>query len=937
MDLGAAPWGSSGSSDNRRVGARVDHPPDAARLADEEEALEAIACAARLLREGSSQEEALAAIARAAFLATGASLAIVRIAPGPGADLVARAVHTHSSVLAAELDGSKLAARALAEAEAEYEVAASADIPAGARRAATRAGADFVHIVSVGEDTVLATLELYRRGRGFSRRDRAFVHLAAAHLAIALEGLEKVSADSPPDRARLSLELVGEALAAASDEAELAEHVVRAAADATGATRSLLWRLDADAPPRFLAGHGFDGDPSGLATLADAVQTAVDEQRTRGPSTNGTERTGRLADGVIVPLGEPPAGALQLFFAEGSSACDPDVLSAFAAHVAVALRRARHAEVLALELRRSQTIVAVVSQAIAHLSLAHTLATAVDRVSELTGSAHVAIYLREGERMATAASRGLVGSHSDLAERLLELALGPFRMRGFLFVRDMVADSRLAALDLVLAETGLRRALVVPLIVHDEVIGALAVFERRPRPYRAGEEELLVALSTQLAVAVQNARLHEQTKELGAVLERALTAERSVARQLRALFEISDAFTRSLSLPETLAAVARTMVELFGLDAAVIRMPDARGNELVAHAVYVADPALREAAQALLARPEPLAAPLARRVAGRGEAVVLGARAAEPAEAGVLEPFLRKGATAAVLPLAASSGVLGTLTLLTLDPGRPLEPEAVETALGVTNQAALAIDHARLHQQQREFAETMQRSLLPRDLPAVPGLEIGHVYESASAVDVGGDVYDFLSLEDGRLAVVLGDVSGKGIRAAADMATAKFAFRSLARSYPRPPDFLSKANEVALEEMALGKFITMLYATVDPATGEVACASAGHPPMRYVRPDGGVAAVPAPGLALGVEPDQAYREERFTLERGGVLVLYTDGVVEARREGELYGETRLDACLRANADRPAQELAEAVLAECRAFSGGVLGDDCAIVCLRTSP
>src|SRR5918998_5970451 len=121
----------------------------------------------------------------------------------------------------------------------------------------------------------------------------------------------------------------------------------------------------------------------------------------------------------------------------------------------------------------------------------------------------------------------------------------------------------------------------------------------------------------------------------------------------------------------------------------------------------------------------------------------------------------------------------------------------------------------------------MQRSLLPSELPAVRGLEIGHVYQSSGRVDVGGDVYDFLLLEDGRLAVVLGDVTGKGIQAAADMAMAKFAFRALARSYPEPAEFLARGNEVVLEEIALGKFITMLYAVLDPGTLEIGCACAG--------------------------------------------------------------------------------------------------------------
>ena len=103
----------------------------------------------------------------------------------------------------------------------------------------------------------------------------------------------------------------------------------------------------------------------------------------------------------------------------------------------------------------------------------------------------------------------------------------------------------------------------------------------------------------------------------------------------------------------------------------------------------------------------------------------------------------------------------------------------------------------------------MQRSLLPRVYPKLEGIEVGDVYESSARLDVGGDVYDFLTLDDGRLAVALGDVTGHGIDAAADMAMAKFVFRSLAREHPEPGDFLSAANEVVVGEVALSKFITM--------------------------------------------------------------------------------------------------------------------------------
>jgi sigma-B regulation protein RsbU (phosphoserine phosphatase) len=229
----------------------------------------------------------------------------------------------------------------------------------------------------------------------------------------------------------------------------------------------------------------------------------------------------------------------------------------------------------------------------------------------------------------------------------------------------------------------------------------------------------------------------------------------------------------------------------------------------------------------------------------------------------------------------------------------------------------------------------MQQSLLPRKRPAVRGLEIGAVYESAAQVEVGGDVFDFLELPDGRLAVVLGDVTGHGIDATADMAMAKFVFRSLARDHADPAEFLAHANDVVVDEIAPGKFITMAAVVVDPR-GDVLCASAGHPEPRVVLPDGTVEPLRCGGLALGIEPHQVYEVARAELPPGGAVVLYTDGVVEARRGRELYGVERLDQLLGAGHARPAQALAESVLVACRDFAGGDLADDCAVVVIRRS-
>jgi phosphoserine phosphatase RsbU/P len=167
------------------------------------------------------------------------------------------------------------------------------------------------------------------------------------------------------------------------------------------------------------------------------------------------------------------------------------------------------------------------------------------------------------------------------------------------------------------------------------------------------------------------------------------------------------------------------------------------------------------------------------------------------------------------------------------------------------------------------------------------------------------------------------------------MAMAKFVFRSLAREHPEPGDFLAAANEVVVDEIAPAKFITMTYVTASAETGEVSAASAGHPAPLVVSEDGSnVRSLEVGGLALGIDVKQTYVSARTILEPGSSLVLFTDGVVEARSGTELYGSDRLAAALARSSRFPPRELAQAVVEDCRAFAGGDLLDDCAVVVIR---
>jgi serine phosphatase RsbU (regulator of sigma subunit) len=886
--------------------------------------LEAFAQASRALAGETSLGTALRAIVRAAAAATGAELVLARIVDPDGRRASVRCVETDSAALAAELEGARVGLDELGGEEVDEREG----LPPPLGRLVERLGGRFaVFVPVVAQGHLVGSLELVRVADGFDASERLVARLAAGQIAAAVRTFEAAGRDATGGVAR-ALELAGEALAAGADGARTPEEVVRLAAESAGARASILWRRS-DLEGELTAVASF-GEPEEVARADRA--TAVAALASGSPGTVDAVGDAALA---TVQVGGA-ASALQLVF-DRDSAPTPDELARlaiFAVRAAHALRASERTRTLEIELERTRALLAAVAQASEELSLEHTLATVVERVADLLETDRIAVYLREEGRLVAAAD-SLPGRHPAVAERLLALALGPFRGRGMVVVEDVAGDPRLAGLDGALAQAGIEAAVAVPLVVPDDVVGLLAVYPPRGRRLTENESALLAALGAQLAVAVQNARLHERATELTAERERDLAELQRKEENLRALYEISRSFAQSLSLEATLDAVTRTVVELLGVDAAVIRMPDGRGEQLVPRAVHVADARLTEAIRPVLVRPQPIANLVGRRLLRGGRALVLDPTVAArlPGYA-LLVPFLEKGSTAVVLPLATPSELLGTLSVVSLDPARPLTPATTELALSVAVQAALALDNARLYQQQKEFSDTMQRSLLPRSEPELPGLDVGSVYESSARVDVGGDVYDFLTLADGRLAVVLGDVTGHGIDAAADMAMAKFVFRCLAREHPEPADFLAAANDVVCGEIAPGKFITMLYLTIDPVRGELACASAGHPPPRIVEPSGVVRPLVPHGLVLGIDGGQTYDEQRELVPPDAAVVLYTDGVVEARRGGELYGDERLDRVLVERRDLPAKELALAVMADCRSWSGGELADDCAVVVLK---
>jgi serine phosphatase RsbU (regulator of sigma subunit) len=895
-----------------------------------ETGVDALAEAGLALEAASSLNDALGTIATAVLEGAGASLVVIRALDETRSSLLPRAVATGSAAVAAEIEGTRLPLQDAAELE-ESDVAR---LPSPVRRAAERIQASAVLLIPVHVDGRLeGSLELMREGPDFIDDEWQLARLAAGQSALAIRAFRNGTTDRYADVDTV-LALAGEALDAGADEARTADHVVRIAAHATGAVACLLWGRGPERTIELEAATGAIGDSS-----LESARLAAEEGlsgRNAASVVNVQDLPAGAAWSATLQLGQPPIGALQLLYEDQARPTPTELatLATFGVRAAHALRSSAHTRTVELELERTRALLAVVAQAISQLSLTHTLETAVARVGELLGSDRLAVYLGGDDRLVCAAGIGLAGPHERVADRLLELILGPFRSRGMLVVDDVLSDPRLVGVADAAAEAGIEAVIAVPLVAHDEVIGLLGVFPPKGRVLTENESALLLALAAQLAVAVQNAQLHERAKLLGDEREQALQAERAASKQVRALYEISRSFAQSLSLDATLDALASTVLDVLDVDIAVIGLPDERRDWVVPGALKVSEQQLEESVQVIFGRPWPFGAHALQRLFRLGEPFVFTpAGLEEIGPASALVPFVQRGWTGAVVPIATTAEVLASLTIVSVRPDTPVTPAVVERAEAIAGQAALAIDNARLYQQQKQFADTMQRSLLPQSVPELQGLALGDAYESSAHLEVGGDLYDFMVLPDGRLAVALGDVTGHGVEATADMAMAKFVFRSLAREHPEPADFLQSANDVIVGEIAPGKFITLAYLVIDPR-GEVAAAGAGHPPPRIVAADGPVTGLDVHGLVLGIDPGQHYDEVRAKLDAGDAVVLYTDGVIEARWENELYGVERLDRVLSEHRNLAPGELARVVLDDCRSFARGELADDCAVVVVK---
>jgi sigma-B regulation protein RsbU (phosphoserine phosphatase) len=294
------------------------------------------------------------------------------------------------------------------------------------------------------------------------------------------------------------------------------------------------------------------------------------------------------------------------------------------------------------------------------------------------------------------------------------------------------------------------------------------------------------------------------------------------------------------------------------------------------------------------------------------------------------------------VPISSNGRVIGAFNLESDRPGAYTEEDA-ELLEFFASAAAISIEKALLHRevlekhqldQQMRLAREVQAGLLPAAPPTVPGFEVAAV--NLPTLQISGDYYDFVPLGHGRLAVVIADVSGKGVPAALIMATFRTAVRSELRRQRSLPAAVDEVGRILLESMDLSRFVTTVCGVLDPAVGTFTYVNCGHNPPLLLRARGLSERLDVGGTALGFGTPRA-EAATVSLASGDTLVLYTDGVVEPTNTGEEeFGVARLETVVRDHAGAPAAALVDRVVDAARRFSGKhEFDDDVTLVVVKT--
>lgn len=638
--------------------------------------------------------------------------------------------------------------------------------------------------------------------------------------------------------------------------------------------------------------------------------------------------TGDTVIGLVTALSTEP---------HAMSMVNARTLNVLSGQAAVALENAR---LYAVEQRRA-TQLAIVSQVgarVAQISeLDELLPQVVNEIQERFGYNHVHVLLEQDNRdllfFATTHPLGQEWRQRGERMRPQEGITGWAAAKAEpVVVADVLQDPRYApGPDAQTINT--RSELAVPLIVGERVVGVLDVQSERVGTF--GDEDLFVmkTLGTQLAIAIENARLYE--------------AQQIEAYYLNALLNVAENLAEQESLDDALDTVVRLTTLLVGVKRASVFLYDPIAREFQAAKAYGLTAELEKRFQRLHFPLDPSSHDVFLELWESREPI----QVANAQSSNLVQPNLAalfELESIILFPLIARGEMVGALGVDQGEKEHHFSEEEIRVLYGIANQAAVAIERARLDEQaelkkrldyELGLARQIQTSFLPPRPPSLPEYDIAAAWHAARLV--GGDFYDMIPLHHQQLGLVIADVSDKGLAAALFMALTRTVIRTMAIGKPTPREALERANDVIIADAQSDMFVTAYYAVLDTTTANVSFVNAGHnPPLIYHHASRTVTAVTDHGIALGIMSNIELPQGHFKLECGDVLVMYTDGVTDALDASgeEEFGATRLTEVVLEHGSKNAQELTDEILGAVQEFAHGAPQfDDLTLLVVRRNP
>ncbi|MEY2478358.1 MAG: hypothetical protein QOG87_3673 [Actinomycetota bacterium] len=477
-------------------------------------------------------------------------------------------------------------------------------------------------------------------------------------------------------------------------------------------------------------------------------------------------------------------------------------------------------------------------------------------------------------------------------------------------------------------EPGTVAMCAIPLITSDGVLGALRFSFTERTLFDDDEQRFVLALAAEAAEALQRANLLHLEREA----RRRLEHERASLEKLAA---VGEAMMRRRDLDAILQVATDAATQVTGAEfgAFFYNAEDQTGQSYL---LYSLSGAPREAFADF---PMPRAtAVFGATFAGTGnvrfdDVTTEAVYGHNPPHHGMPDGHLPVRSYMAIPVLLSSGDVVGGLFFGHSEVGRFGASEE-RLAVGVAGQTAAAIEIVRSLEDRARVAAQLQQSLLPAELPAVPGAELGAAYSAAGAA-VGGDFYDVFPISPGRWGVVIGDVRGRGPQAAALTALTRYTIRTAALLGRGPAETLAVLNRALLANGDAEQFCTSVVAVLEiGATGaRVTYASGGHPPVAVLRRDA-IELLPPTGPLLGMFEEAEFSERVVDVGCGDSIVLYTDGISEARCDGEEFGDGRMQQTLAGLRGCTAAAIADGLISEARTFGVGVASDDAAVFAVK---